>query len=348
MALNAGLYNTLFGLRAGAELVIMDRFDPGTFAELVVRFGIRSTVLPPAAMAMLNDSDVTDLGPLTYVRSITAPLSPLQARRFTARYGVHVLNSYGQTEIGEVIGWTAADAREHPDKVGAAGRPHPGVDIRLGEDGHLLVRPPNTATGLDDRTDDDGFVDTGDLARLDDDGFVWIEGRASDMINRGGNKVFPDAVEEVLRLSGSVDDAAVVGAPDDRLGEVPVAYVAGRPVPDEQPGGAVPGAPGGLQGPGRLPLGGRDPPQRDREGAAAGAPRPRLIGGVHRCRGDRGRRTAPIDSKRVARNELAFGKAFVPRPRHRPRATRAPASSCRLSRIPRSRGPRRAGRCPRR
>jgi acyl-coenzyme A synthetase/AMP-(fatty) acid ligase len=234
MALNAGLYNTLFGLRAGAELVIMDRFDPGTFTELVVRFGIRSTVLPPAAMATLNDSDVTDLGPLTYVRSITAPLSPLQARRFTARYGVHVLNSYGQTEIGEVIGWTAADAREHPDKVGAAGRPHPGVDIRLGEDGHLLVRPPNTATGLDDRTDEDGFVDTGDLARIDDDGFVWIEGRASDMINRGGNKVFPDAVEEVLRLSASVDDAAVVGAPDDRLGEVPVAYVAGRPVPDEQ------------------------------------------------------------------------------------------------------------------
>jgi long-chain acyl-CoA synthetase len=234
MALNAGLYNTLFGLRAGAELVIMDRFDPGTFAELVVRFGIRSTVLPPAAMAMLNDSDVTDLGPLTYVRSITAPLSPLQARRFTARYGVHVLNSYGQTEIGEVIGWTAADAREHPDKVGAAGRPHPGVDIRLGGDGHLLVRPPNTATGLDDRTDEDGFVDTGDLARIDDDGFVWIEGRASDMINRGGNKIFPDAVEEVLRLSDSVDDAAVVGAPDDRLGEVPVAYLAGTPVPDEQ------------------------------------------------------------------------------------------------------------------
>jgi long-chain acyl-CoA synthetase len=54
------------------------------------------------------------------------------------------------------------------------------------------------------------------------------------MINRGGNKIFPDAVEEVLRLSDSVDDAAVVGAPDDRLGEVPVAYLAGTPVPDEQ------------------------------------------------------------------------------------------------------------------
>jgi long-chain acyl-CoA synthetase len=60
---------------------------------------------------------------------------------------------------------------------------------------------------------------------LDEDGFVWIEGRSGDLINRGGNKVFPDEVEEVLRLSPLVAEAAVVGAPDDRLGEVPVAFI---------------------------------------------------------------------------------------------------------------------------
>jgi acyl-CoA synthetase (AMP-forming)/AMP-acid ligase II len=234
MALNAGLYNSLFGLRAGAALVIMDRFEPEAFAELVRRFEIRSTVLPPAAMAMLTDSDVTDLGPLKYVRSITAPLSPLQARRFADKYPVFVLNGYGQAEIGEVIGWTAADAKANPDKVGAVGRAHPGVDIKVDRDGHLLVRPPNTAAGIEERLDADGFIDTGDLARIDDDGFVWIEGRAGDLINRGGNKVFPEAVEEVLRLSPAVDDVAVVGAPDDRLGEVPVAWLVGRPVPDHE------------------------------------------------------------------------------------------------------------------
>src|SRR5436190_13119208 len=233
MALNAGLYNSLFGLRAGAALVIMDRFEPEQFAELVKRFEIRSTVLPPAAMAMLTDSDVTELGPLKYVRSITAPLSPLQAQRFTAKFPVYVLNGYGQAEIGEVIGWTAADAKGHPEKVGAVGRPHPGVDVRIDDDGHLLVRPPNTAVGIDDRLDAAGFVDTGDLGRIDEDGFVWIEGRAGEVINRGGNKVFPDAVEEVLRLSPAVDDVAVVGVPDDRLGEVPVAFLVGRPVPDD-------------------------------------------------------------------------------------------------------------------
>ncbi|NIR35288.1 MAG: long-chain fatty acid--CoA ligase, partial [Actinobacteria bacterium] len=75
------------------------------FAALVARHGIRSTVLPPAALVMLTDSaEVTDLVPLRRVRSITAPLSPVVARRFTERFGVDVLNGYGQAEIGEVIG----------------------------------------------------------------------------------------------------------------------------------------------------------------------------------------------------------------------------------------------------
>ncbi len=232
MALNAGLYNALFGLRAGAALVIMDRFEPHDLATLVHRHEIRSTVLPPAAMVALTESDVESLAPLKYVRSITAPLSPLHARRFADCFGVFVLNGYGQAEIGEVIGWTAADAKEHPDKLGAVGRPHPGVDLRIADDGHLWVRPPNAATGIADRTDADGYIDTGDLARLDDDGFVWIEGRAGDVINRGGNKVHPAAVEEVLRLSPAVDDVAVVARPDDRLGEVPVACLVGRTVDD--------------------------------------------------------------------------------------------------------------------
>ncbi len=244
LALNAGIYNVLFGLRAGASLVLMDRFSTSEFATLVSRFSIRSTVLPPAAMVMLaDDSGVTDLTPLRYVRSITAPLSPLAARRFSEKFSVTVLNGYGQAEIGEVIGWTAADARDHPEKIGAVGRPHPGVKIKVvGEDGsvtpadtvgELLVKPPRMASGyadgenLDDRLDPEGFVRTGDYARIDGDGFVWIEGRVGDVINRGGNKVFPGQVEEVLLLSPGVREVAVVGLPDERLGEVPVAFVVG-------------------------------------------------------------------------------------------------------------------------
>jgi len=247
LALNAGVYNTLFGLRAGAAIVIMDRFETAAFAELVQRFEIRSTVLPPAAITMLNDDPtVTSLGPLRYVRSITAPLTPLQARRFTEKFGAFVLNGYGQAEIGEVIGWTAADAKTFPEKVGAAGRAHAGVDVKLvgeeaeaGGSGRLFVRPPNRAVGyaggedLDDRVDSEGYVDTGDIARIDAEGFVWIEGRAGDVINRGGNKVYPADVEEVLRLAPGVTDAAVVGVPDDRLGEVPIAYYVGDEISTE-------------------------------------------------------------------------------------------------------------------
>ncbi len=244
LSLNAGIYNLLFGLMAGASVVLMERFTPGDFASLVARYSIRSTVLPPAAMAMLTDApEVTNLTPLRYVRSITAPLSPVAARRFMDKFGVTVLNGYGQAEVGEVIGWTAADARAHPEKLGALGRPHPGVDIKVVDDGghpvgagipgDLLVRPPRIAAGyatgeaFADRMDDEGFVRTGDIAAVDDEGFVWLEGRATDLINRGGNKVFPDQVEEILRLVPGVKEAAVAGVGDPRLGEVPVAFVVG-------------------------------------------------------------------------------------------------------------------------
>jgi acyl-CoA synthetase (AMP-forming)/AMP-acid ligase II len=223
-----GIYQVLFAFRTGAPVVLMDRFDTGEFVDLVARFGIRSTVLPPAAMVMLaDDTAITDLSPLKYVRSISAPLSPLQARRFRDRFGISVLNGYGQTELGgEVIGWSAADSKTFgDDKLGAVGRPHNGVDARTDDaTSELLVRVPGRI---------DEWHHTGDIARIDDDGFVWIEGRVSDMINRGGLKVHPGEVEEVLRLSPAVLDAAVVGAPDDRLGEVPVAFVVERdPVDD--------------------------------------------------------------------------------------------------------------------
>jgi long-chain acyl-CoA synthetase len=253
LAVNAGIYNLLFGLMAGTSVVTMERFDPKHFSTLVARYGIRSTVLPPAAMTMLMESpEVTDLSPLNFVRSITAPLSPLQARRFIEKFGVTVLNGYGQAEVGEVIGWSATDAREHPDKLGAPGRPHPGVAIKVvdgsgqtlpvGCSGQLMVRPVRMADGygdrdsLDGRIDKDGYVRTGDYAIIDTDGFVWIDGRESDMINRGGNKIFPEQVEEVILLLSGVKEAAVVGVPDPRLGEVPVAFIVGEASDTEMEG----------------------------------------------------------------------------------------------------------------
>jgi long-chain acyl-CoA synthetase len=242
LSLWAGIYNVLFAFCAGAPVVVMPTFEPAAFAEAVRTHGIRSVVLPPAAMVMCTDAaDVPSLAPLRYVRSITAPLSPKEAIRFHDKFRVAILNCYGQTELGgEVIGWTAADWKAYGvDKLGAVGRPHRDVDIRIVRDagdvegvGELQVRTASTARDgalLDaERSGGDGFVRTGDLARIDADGFVWIVGRRGSMINRGGLKVAPGDVEEAIRGVDGVVDVAVVGAPDRRLGEVPWAFLVWR------------------------------------------------------------------------------------------------------------------------
>ncbi len=232
LSLWAGIYQVLFAFRAGSGVVLMDRFSPSDFAALVRRHQLRSTVLPPAALTMvLHDDSVADLSPLKIVRSITAPLSPVQAGRFRDRFGVIVLNSYGQTELGgEVVGWSAADAREWGEtKLGSVGRPLPGIDVTIADDEVMVRTPTTSARKIDpaflERLTDDGWFHTGDLGWFDDDGFLWLDGRVSDMINRGGLKVFPGTVEDVLLAADGVREAAVVGVPDERLGEVPWAFV---------------------------------------------------------------------------------------------------------------------------
>lgn len=244
LALWAGGFNTLFSFRAGFGVVLLDRFTTASFASAVRAHDIRSTVLPPALLTMLSDDpDIVDLSPLRLVRSITAPLSPQVARRFHEKFGVFVLNSYGQTELGgEVVGWTTEDLRAFGEtKLGATGRPYSNIDLRIrradgseagvDEHGEIFVRSPFRMSGYahgDPAADDrfvDGYLRTGDLGRLDADGFLWIQGRVSDMINRGGIKVYPDEVEEILRLHPAVRDAGVAARPDRRLGEVPHAWI---------------------------------------------------------------------------------------------------------------------------
>ncbi|HYZ67176.1 MAG TPA: fatty acid--CoA ligase family protein [Mycobacterium sp.] len=243
LALWAGIWNVLFALRAGSPVVLMDRFDTTQFAALVRRHHIRSTILAPAMMAMLTeDAGVDDLAPLTMVRSVTAPLTPHQARAFKAKFGVGIMNCYGQTELGgEVVGWTAKDLREHGEnKLGSVGRPHRGIHIRVlddaGEDlatgqvGEIWIRSPFATrdASVSERLHG-GYLRTGDIGHLDADGFLWLEGRASDVINRGGLKVLPHEIEEQLCQRPEVAEACVAGVPDERLGEVPVAWV--RPAP---------------------------------------------------------------------------------------------------------------------
>jgi acyl-CoA synthetase (AMP-forming)/AMP-acid ligase II len=190
-------------------------------------------------MAMLTENaNVNDLAPLTMVRSVTAPLTPHQARAFKRKFGIGIMNCYGQTELGgEVVGWTANDLREHgDDKLGSVGRAHPGIEIRIldtarndlptTEVGEIWIRSPYASrdTTVGERLHNE-YLRTGDIGHLDAEGFLWLDGRASDMINRGGLKVLPYEIEEKLCELPGVAEACVAGVPDQRLGEVPVAWV---------------------------------------------------------------------------------------------------------------------------
>jgi acyl-CoA synthetase (AMP-forming)/AMP-acid ligase II len=128
------------------------------------------------------------------------------------------------TEAASQITANPLDGR----RPGSVGLPV-GVELDV-RNGRVWIRGPGVIrayAGRDgaDRFDAEGWLDTGDVGRLDEDGYLYLSGRDGDAINRGGEKIFPREIEEVLRRSPRVRDAVVVPAPDAVLGEVPVAFV---------------------------------------------------------------------------------------------------------------------------
>jgi long-chain acyl-CoA synthetase len=148
-----------------------------------------------------------------------------------------LFEGYGSTELQYV---TVMEPAEQMRRPGSCGRPYDGVSVRLlsagglevpaGEIGELTVRTPllfagYLRNGKPERqgVDDEGYFHTGDLARMDEDGFLYIVGRRSDMIIRGGVNIYPAEVEAALLKHPEIADAAVFGIPDDDLGEIVVA-----------------------------------------------------------------------------------------------------------------------------
>lgn len=229
----SGIFRMLLNICEGRRIALLDRFRVPEWVELVRRHQPRAVSLVPTALAMVYEADVDRhvFDSVQVVTSGSAALDPGLQERFESRYGVAVLPSYGATEFaGGVVGWTLPLHREWMErKRGSVGRPQPGRRVRAvepesgrvlghGEQGVLEVGSPGGE-----------WVRTTDLARIDDDGFVWIDGRTDDAILRGGFKVFPTEVADVLRMHPAVMDVGVVGLPDARLGQVPVAAVELRP-----------------------------------------------------------------------------------------------------------------------
>ncbi|OBF13428.1 AMP-binding protein [Mycobacterium sp. ACS4331] len=227
-----GVFRVLLCLAEARPFVLLPKFELEAWADAVREHRPRAVSLVPAALRMVLHSDLTreDLSSITVVTSGTAPLSAEDADAFTEKFGVPVLTSYAATEFGGgVASWTLADHQRHWNtKRGSVGRANPGARLRVvdpdgaplpaGQVGLLEVIPAQLGADAD-------WMRTTDLARIDDDGFVWIVGRADQAIIRGGFKVMPDDVRAALERHPAVLGAAVVGRPDERLGETPVAVV---------------------------------------------------------------------------------------------------------------------------
>ncbi|MDB5471522.1 MAG: hypothetical protein JWR84_3082 [Caulobacter sp.] len=234
-----GVFRLLMSLYQARPIVLLEKFTVAGWLDALRRHSPKTASLVPTMVRMILDADVPPdaLAGLAAVRCGTAPLDPETQDAFQDRFGVPVLIDYGAAEfIGGVAGWSLPDHRRFGEtKRGSAGRPRPDVQLRTLDPASGAVLTPGEIGQLEIRSVRFGpdWVRTTDLASLDEDGFLYIHGRADDAINRGGFKILPDEVAAVLRQFPGVADAAVLGRPDVRLGQVPVAVIeAAKPWPD--------------------------------------------------------------------------------------------------------------------
>jgi acyl-CoA synthetase (AMP-forming)/AMP-acid ligase II len=227
-----GTLGLLVSLRSGRTVVMLPRFDAGAWLEAVERHRVGQTFLVPTMLQRILDHpdfpsrDLGSLQALSY-GAAAAPVA-LVERALDSLPDVGFVNVFGQTEtLGAYSALTAEDHRARR-KLGSAGKPFPGVEVRIvdaateadcpvGTPGQVWVRAAQNVTA--------DWLRTGDLASLDEDGYLHPVGRMSDTINRGGEKFGPIEVEEVLRAHPSVRDAGVCGLPDPELGQRVAALV---------------------------------------------------------------------------------------------------------------------------
>jgi acyl-CoA synthetase (AMP-forming)/AMP-acid ligase II len=241
---NGIVVGTLTPLLAGGRVTVAGRFSAKTFFGLVGRTRPTYFSAVPAIYAILTslpDAETADTSSLRLVVCGAAPMPAELIARVEDTLGVVLVEGYGLSE------GTCASALNPFDgvrKPGTVGLPLPGQEVRVvdplghplpqGERGEVVIRGANVMRGYLNRPDDtaktivDGWLHTGDVGIFDADGYLRIVDRIKDMIIRGGENIYPKEIETALYGHDGVLEAAVVGRPDDVLGEVVVAYVSLR------------------------------------------------------------------------------------------------------------------------
>jgi fatty-acyl-CoA synthase len=224
----------------GAVVVLERGFDAGRALELIERKRVTTIMGVPAIYLFLAQHERfagADLSSLRRVVVGGAPMPEALLETWAAR-GTVIVQGYGLTEAApNVLCLPPEDAIR---KLGFAGKPYPFVDVDLSPEDELLVRGPNVFAGYwrnPEATSGaftaDGWLRTGDVAERDGEGFYRIKGRLKEMYISGGENVYPAEVEDALHEHPDIADAAVVGVPDERWGEVGVAYVVASGLSEE-------------------------------------------------------------------------------------------------------------------
>jgi long-chain acyl-CoA synthetase len=240
--MNAGFYG-------GFRLVLLPRFEPAAVLDAFTREQVGLWIgVPTMYWALLQHARASNVdlsgaaASLRVCASGGAPMPVEVLHDFERTFSARVLEGYGLSETAPVV---AFNQLQRPSRPGTVGLPIFGVDIRCvddhdapvppGDRGEVVVRGPNVMKGYYDRPEATaeamrgGWFRTGDIGQFDADGYLAIVDRKKDMILRGGFNVYPREVEEVLMTHPAVSLAAVIGVPDERLGEEVKAYVVLRP-----------------------------------------------------------------------------------------------------------------------
>lgn len=220
----------LLALRMGANITIMEYFDPERFLQLVDEYAVEhAKVVPTMLSRLLSLPDETkakyDVTSLTHLIHSAAPCPPAIKSRALDWFGDAVQEFYGCTEGGTITWVTAQEWREKP---GSVGRPIDGSNVAIvredgtpaevAEIGHVQVTAPEYWPRFHylNRSGDSDFpIDVGDLGYLDDDGYLFLTGRSAEVVNVGGVNVYPAEIEAAALEIPAVEDAAAIGQPSD-------------------------------------------------------------------------------------------------------------------------------------
>ncbi len=240
----------------GGAHAYLPEFSPLAVLSAIARYGITIASLVPAMiMRLLQDPELGrhDIRTLRLISYGTSPMAPEWIRRTMQAFpGVGMHQIYGLTETSPVL--ALLDEADHrralageEELLRAAGRPLPGVDIRIldhdgrelptGECGEIVARGPQIAKGYHNRPRENaevfrgGWLHTGDIGRLNAEGYLFVLDRKKDMVVTGGENVYTSEVEAAIYQHPGVQEVAVIGVPDERYGEALVAVIV--PVPGQ-------------------------------------------------------------------------------------------------------------------